>query len=215
MHDELLIFALAGLACACLYWGVYCWRGPSLGKTIIKTAAIALPALGVTLAGAPWLAVAGLWACALGDYLLSRTGEATLKAGIGAFALGHVLYVVAFLASFGWGAGPDGVTVGVVASLVLLGLSTEIWLTSRTGGLRAAARVYVGLILTMGAVAALPSMPRETVLVGALLFIASDLILSLDLFVLAGGWFHRLTPFLIWPLYAVAQVFIITGFVRI
>ena len=40
--------------------------------------------------------LAGLIACAFGDiFLLSRTSEKYFKAGMGAFALGHVFYVIA------------------------------------------------------------------------------------------------------------------------
>ena len=159
--------------------------------------------------GLPGLALAGLWACALGDFLLSRPGESILKAGIGAFALGHVLYVLAFVTVLPVGA-PDLLFWGVAAALIGLGLSTERWLAPHTGGAAAGwCGATVVLILAMGVAAALPWEGRGWVLAGALCFVASDLILSTQLFL---GRSSRLGAHAIWALYWGAQALIMTGF---
>lgn len=205
-----MIWIAAGAVLALIYGAVFCWQESSWLRTAVKTGAVALPAVGLMQAGLPWLALAGLWACALGDYLLSRPGEGPLKAGIGAFALGHILYVVAFVTVFPPGA-PDGLFWLVVAVLVVLGASTEVWLAPHTGELRPVVRVYVGLILSMGIAAALPGVARLYLLAGAGCFIVSDLILSTQIFIRPAG---RGPAYAIWALYWAAQALIMAGFWR-
>lgn len=205
-----MIWIAAGAGLALIYGAVFCWRDVSWLRTGVKTGAVALPAVGLMQAGLPGVALAGLWACALGDYLLSRPGEGALKAGIGAFALGHILYVVAFLTVFTPGV-PDGLFWIVVGVLVALGASTELWLSPHTGELRPVVRVYVGLILSMGLAAAVPGVARAYLLAGAGCFIASDLILSTQIFIRPGG---RGPAYAIWALYWGAQALIMAGFWR-
>lgn len=201
----------AGFALSALYLLWFCYRPASGAKTAVKTLAVALPAMGLSVSGAPLLPLLGLWACALGDFLLSRDGEAMLQGGIGAFALGHILYVVAFFVHFApelaWG------TLWVPELLILLGLSTEVWLQPYTGALRWPVRIYVLLILTMGCVAAQQPIPQTWVFWGALAFILSDLVLSVQIFVKNDGPFGRVAPFVIWFFYYVAQVLIFYGFI--
>ncbi|WP_323785157.1 lysoplasmalogenase family protein [Thalassovita sp.] len=205
-------FLLIGAALSLTYLIGFCWRGPGLIKTLVKTGAVAAPAFGISLAGASGWALAGLWACVAGDFLLSRPGEAWLKSGIAAFALGHIFYVLALLTGFGPGFGADWIGGAVPLALLLLGLSTELWLIPHCGPLKGPVRFYVLLILVMGGIAAQLPIPRIPVLAGALTFILSDLILSVELFVLSGGWFGRLAPFFIWFFYYAAQVLLFMGF---
>lgn len=209
-REDAMIWIAAGAGLALIYGAVFCWREVSWLRTAVKTGAVVLPAVGLVQAGLPVVAMAGLLACALGDYLLSRPGEGPLKAGIGAFAMGHILYVVAFVTVFEPGA-PDALFWAVVVMLVALGASTEVWLAPQTGGLRPVVRVYVGLILSMGIAAALPGVARGYLLAGALCFVASDLILSTQIFIRPGG---RGPAYAIWALYWGAQALIMAGFWR-
>ena len=129
-------------------------------------------------------------------------------AGIGAFALGHILYVVGFVSLFDPGR-PDLLFWTVTGGLIALGASTELWLSAHTGPLRPLVRIYVGLILGMGICAALPGLPREFLLTGALSFVASDLILSTLIFL---GWTARWASYAVWGLYWLAQALIMAGF---
>lgn len=205
-------YLLIGAGLSALYLAWFCHRSPSVLKTLVKTGAVAVPAVGIGLAGAPGWALAGLWACAAGDFLLSRPGENWLKAGVGAFAIGHILCVIAFAVQFGPHFGGDALAWAVPLALIGLGLSTEFWLAPRTGGMKIPVRFYVVLIMTMGAMAAQLPIPRATILAGALSFILSDLILSVELFVLSGGIFGRIAPFLIWFFYYAAQALLFMGF---
>lgn len=196
-----------GAALALVYGAAFCWKPESWLRTMIKTGSVASPAVALGQMGLPEIALAGLWACALGDLLLSRPGELALRAGIGAFALGHIFYIYAFLTLWPLGV-PDPVFVIVTVGLIALGLSTERWLTPRTGALRGAVRGYVVLILMMGIAAAMPGGPRVWVLAGALCFVASDLILSTQLFLGQQG---RAGSYAVWGLYWGAQALIFYG----
>ncbi|MGV6812372.1 MAG: lysoplasmalogenase [Brevirhabdus sp.] len=196
----------AGVGCALFYWVFLAGRGPCRIKTLVKTGALGLPALGLTIVGWPLLALAGLWASVLGDYMLSRPGQKALLMGIGAFAGAHGFYIAHFVWGLGLDPVPDTETWIAIGGLLLLGLSTEGWLTPKTGELKSAVRAYVALILTMGVCAILLGPHGFAATLGAMLFIASDAVLALELFVLKEtSPLRRLTPRVVWPLYVLGQ----------
>lgn len=206
--NAMLFMALfwAGVGCAFSYWLMFSWRGNCRMKTLMKTAALGLPAIGVTLVGWPLLALLGLWASVLGDYLLSRPGHRALLLGIAAFAAAHVAYIGHFVYGLGLDPVPDMETWIALGALLLLGLSTEIWLTPKTKDLRFAVRAYVMLILMMAVCAMLLGDNGGAAKLGAFLFICSDILLALELFVLKEQSALRKTlPFAIWPLYVLGQ----------
>jgi uncharacterized membrane protein YhhN len=203
----MIILVGLGAGLALLYGAAYCWRSESWIRSLIKTGSIALPAVALSFYALPGMALAGLWACVLGDFLLSRPGQVALRAGIVAFATGHVFYIVSFLTLWPLSS-PDLLFWMVALGLGALGLSTERWLTPHTGALRGAVRVYVVLILAMGISAAVPGGPRLWVLAGALCFVLSDLILSTQLFLAQRG---RAGAYAVWGLYCMAQALIIFG----
>lgn len=185
----------------------------------VKTASTALLALALALvpgaAGWIWLIVLGLGLGALGDLCLALKGERFFLAGVGAFGLGHLAYAAGFL----WRSGDlgfDGLWAGEVvalAGLMVLLLSTEVWLASRTGGLRHPVRGYVGVIGLMGVAAVfLPAHPGQDVLrLGAGLFILSDLMLALQLFVVKSATWRRRLALTLWPAYWAGQALIAWG----
>jgi uncharacterized membrane protein YhhN len=134
-----------------------------------------------------------------------------LQGGIAAFAVGHILYVAAFVVHFA----PEVAvhTLWIPALLVLLALSTERWLQPYTGELAWPVRIYVVLIVIMGCVAAQQPIPQTTVFWGALAFILSDLILSVHIFRQMRPVFARLAAYAIWFFYYIAQVLIFYGFI--
>ena len=76
----------------------------------------------------------------------------------------------------------------------------------RAGALRGPVMVYVPIILSMGLAALALSGDRWTVALAALAFIASDLILAAEKFLLPPGHaFLSVAPFAIWILYWTAQ----------
>ena len=142
----------AGGILAVIYWVFYCHQGPSALKSSIKTASTLAVLLAAVLAGAQGLVIAALFFCVLGDFLLSREGDGSFMAGVGAFALGHVGFVAAFLTHpyllplhlipfWHW--------VGI-AVLVLVAVIMARLLFSKAGELRFAVLSYVPVIAAMG-----------------------------------------------------------------
>ncbi|TMV09538.1 lysoplasmalogenase [Ruegeria sediminis] len=194
-------------ACALAYLPLTA-RPAGMIRTLLKTASVALLALLAASQGGPALLVAALALCAVGDALLSRETEGAFMAGIGAFAAGHLAYVALFLTH------PDSDPArifdspGVVWTLILLGVVMATLLSQRAGDLRGPVLAYIPIILGMGiTVLALPDAGSlRWALPAALAFIASDLILATERFLLPPE--HpalRLTPYLVWPLYWGAQ----------
>ncbi|MBW0158820.1 lysoplasmalogenase [Sedimentimonas flavescens] len=177
----------------------------SLRKSVVKTGSVAALALAAPMLGAPWTVALGLALGAVGDWFLSRDGERAFLLGMAAFAAGHASYVAAFIAM---GAGVPGWPV--IVALVLLGASTEFWLAPRTGALRWPVRGYVLVILAMS-LAALGMEGRAMLRAGAVLFVASDLVLAVQIFVLADGPLRRACQRLLWVLYWCGQVLILWG----
>lgn len=186
----------------------------------VKTASTGFLALAVVLAAAGggawfWLVPLGLALGALGDLCLALKGERLFLAGVGAFGLGHLAYAGGFLLRSG-ALGFDGVSGAeglVLAVLLALLVSTEVWLAPRTGGLRGPVRGYVALIGLMGVAAVLlPDAPGQGVLrAGAALFILSDLMLAVEMFVARDPRLRRGLALALWPAYWGGQALIAWG----
>lgn len=198
----LLFLFAAGLA----LWQLLAFAAaPASGlKSAVKTGAVAaLALLGFGL-GAPGPVIAGLALGAIGDFCLSRPGERAFLAGMGAFAAGHLAYFLWFL-RLGAGAPPLGAALGVA----LLGIVALFFIAPRAGALRVPVSAYVGVILAMVLAAlGVPGHPLATA--GALVFMASDLVLALELFVL-GPDLRRPAAYLVWALYWPAQALILAA----
>ncbi len=196
---------VAGAALALLYGAAFAGAPSSGAKSAVKTASVLALALAALPAHAPGPVVAGLALGAAGDFLLSRPGTRAFLAGMAAFAAGHIAYGLAFLA--------PGTLPPLLPALALaaLALSTEVWLAPRTGALRWPVRGYVAVITLMALAALTLPAPRWPALVGALLFLLSDLLLSLDLFVLPEGRAKRLAARALWACYWSGQALILKG----
>lgn len=209
---------IVAAAAAALYQIAFAGRpegGHDWSGSAIKTVSIAALALAGLAGGAPGLIVFGLALGAAGDFALSRPGKAAFLAGMAAFAGGHLAYALAF-----WqrGAALGGPAFGVaqIAALMLVALlllSTEVWLAPRTGALRGPVRGY-GLII--GAMAAtvllLPAHGGGAIIaLGSGLFLLSDTLLALRLFVATAPARQRLLGLAVWPSYWLGQSLILTG----
>lgn len=218
-----LATAIVSLAAATAYWLVYATREvKGTAGAAVKTASTALLAVllvGVTVQNPGqdwlWLIPLGLAFGAFGDLFLALGGMRMFLAGVAAFGLGHLAYAGGFLLRSG-SIGFDGLRLGEGAALIaLLGLlgSTEVWLAPRTGELRTAVRGYVALIGLMGVAAILlPALPGQGALrLGAALFLISDLLLALQLFVLRDTAHRRQMALTLWPAYWTGQALIAWG----
>lgn len=185
--------------------------GPSWARSGIKTVPVAAFAIAAALSGAPWMLVLALALSALGDFALSRRGEAAFLSGLSAFTLAHVAYVFLFLGISGlplWAAFTD--KPGLALYVLAITGSTEFWLTPYVGRLAWPVRFYALVITAMG-LAAL-TLPLGVVALGAALFIASDVMLAFQLFRMKDddplfghvGWG-------VWIFYVAGQALILAG----
>jgi uncharacterized membrane protein YhhN len=206
-----LLWAIA-TGSALAYGLIFVHQPVSVLRTVVKTASVAALALAAFLAGGSWLLVAALAACAIGDAFLAGDPKRWLPFGLGAFLIGHLLYVPLFLRyeappepSYWLGVG----AVGMAGGLALRTLWTSL------GKLKIPVIVYTLAIVAMVASALLLPEPLWPATVGAVAFMASDLVLSQDLFRgarLLGS--PRLTAWTIWFLYWGGQAGICWGMMR-
>lgn len=180
-------------------------------RSLVKTMPLVAFSFAAWHAGASALLVAALSLSAFGDFALSRRGESAFLSGLAAFALAHLAYVLLFLGHSGqplWAA--FTLAPLLAAFLVAVTLSSELWLAPRAAGLAWPVRAYVVVITGMG-LAAL-TLPIGEITLGAGLFIASDVLLALQLFrmgednplVSPTGW-------AVWGLYVTGQALILSG----
>ncbi|WP_181919538.1 lysoplasmalogenase [Alkalilimnicola ehrlichii] len=150
-----------------------------------------------------WVLV-GLALSATGDVLLIPKGKSRwFLAGISAFLLGHVAYVIAFSTL------PLALPAGLIAAAIMAAVAWGIlhWLLpSVEGRLRIPVMAYIAVISAMVvmAVAAVAGGAHWALAVGALGFAASDLAVARNRF-LAPGFVNRLWGL---PLYFASQLLI-------
>ena len=173
-----------------------------------KTGATTALALAGLAAGAPWAVVLGLALGALGDFFLTRRAETAFLAGMAAFAAGHLAYT-------GWMFTPEHAGRMIWAlPMVVLALSTERWLLPQTGALKGPVRTYVWVITLMAMAATTLPLRLWPAMLGAALFVASDLALSLRLFVAQDLRAQKRLSLLLWPAYWGGQALILLGAIR-
>jgi uncharacterized membrane protein YhhN len=209
---DLGLWGAAGI-CAALYGLVLVHRPPSFLRTLVKTAAVgALALLAYLEGGGPWLAVA-LALCAAGDAFLAGDPKRWLPFGLAAFLAGHVVYVLLFWRERGPAAGPAFWVVAPLVVLAAAAMLAQLWRS--LGALKPAVVLYVLAIVAMVATSLLLPRLRWPATIGALAFMASDAILSFDLFKgakLFGS--PRLTAWAVWFLYFGGQAMIAWGMLR-
>jgi uncharacterized membrane protein YhhN len=207
--------AIFAAAAAGVYWAVFCTREtPGTLGAAIKAASTGLLAVLLWQVDLPlfWAMALGMTLGSMGDWFLARHGDVPFLFGMAAFGAGHLAYAGGMLARSA-DLGFDGVSLteaAALAALFSLVMSTELWLAPRTGGLRWPVRGYVGLIGVMGVAAVLlPAAEGQAeVRLGAGLFLASDLMLALRLFVLTDPTRQRLLSLALWPAYWAGQALI-------
>ncbi len=181
---------------------------PGPAASAAKTGATAALALAGLAAGAPLAVVLGLALGALGDFFLTRRAEAAFLAGMGAFAAGHLAYA-------GWMFTPEHAARMVWAlPMLALALSTESWLIPHAGALKGPVRAYVWVITLMALAATTLPAAFWPAMIGAALFVVSDLLLALRLFRARDPASQRLLSRLLWPAYWGGQALILLGAIR-
>lgn len=168
-------------------------NGERIALCNIFSAFVALGVLGMQLSAdksfAQWI-VAGLVMGLVGDlclnlrYVFEKRAKPIFLAGIAAFLIGHILYLVALI-PLAPSTPVYSVPAGIVAAAVLLILLKQIEVG---GAIKAFGIIYIGVIVVMTAVATglFISSPQSKGLllfmIGAYLFTASDVVLVLNQF---------------------------------
>jgi uncharacterized membrane protein YhhN len=187
------------------------WAG-----SLVKTGASGVLALGFWAGDAPGSLVLGLTLGAAGDFALSRPGQRWFLAGMASFAGGHLIYAGWLVGQIGRLGGPELSVELLIGAAMILALvaSTEVWLAPHTGVLKHPVRGYALVIGSMaGAAIFLPWNEGAAlgIWIGAALFVASDLLLSLRLFRTSETCRSRILGGLVWPLYWTGQAMIVFG----
>jgi uncharacterized membrane protein YhhN len=195
------------MAAALIAGGSYClaawlgWHGPAI--TVWKGAGVGLLALWAamraqTLDG--WL-LAMIMACgAVGDVLLEAIG---LKTGAVAFLIGHVLAITLYRRHRRAALNNSDAALSLLIAPATIGAA---W--AMTGN--AAVTLYAAGLGIMAATAWASAFAWYRVGPGAMMFVASDLLIFARSGLLAGSFVPTL---LVWPLYFAGQALIATGVV--
>lgn len=201
---------------ALIYGGVLVMGAPSPLRTIIKMVPVASLALIAYLTGPghglALLLPAALALSAVGDGFLAGDPKKWLPLGLASFLVAHLIYVALF-----WNAGGphlliEPVRAVLIVAAVISGVGMLAWLWPHLGAMRAPVSAYVAAIVAMLVTSLLLPWMAWPVMVGALAFMASDAILSADLFRsarLAGS--ERFSAYSIWGLYYGGQAAIAIG----
>ncbi len=185
--------------------GEYRDRAPlvAIGKLVAASAYVgAALALGAMESRYGQVLVAGMACCWLGDlFLVSPGNRSMFTAGLAAFLLGHLVYVVAFMAR-----GVSQIAAGMAAvPLAALALLVATWLKPHLEArMRVPVHLYIGAISAMVVIAVGTYFANGgwTLLAGAILFFISDLGVARHRFV-APGFVNRAIGL---PIYFSAQL---------
>lgn len=215
--NDPVAIALSVMALAMLVYGLaLVGRAPSLLRTGVKTVGVAALAVAAALLQAPWVLVAALAACAMGDVFLSRDPKRWLPVGMLAFLIGHALYIALFAAWKDPLLEPGPVRLAGFAALAALAVTLLAFLWKHLGALRPAVVLYVIVISVMTGFSLMLDPAFWPAMVGSVAFLASDAVLAVSLFrgeVLFGS--TRITNWTVWFLYCAAQIGIAAAFVSL
>ncbi len=176
-----LVFMAAGVVFLVL---VALDRG-GIGRTILKAIPVSTLIVLVLrdIRGFPRIFLTGaLLGSVCGDVLLDLPDDALFIYGLASFLAAHVFYTVLF---FRYAKRPGHLDMAVIGGLVLFA-GLMIWIFRNIDpNLFGPVAAYIVVIVTMSIGALLVPAPSRLLFWGALLFIASDLVLAVNKFLIA------------------------------
>jgi len=197
----LALSALLGLA----------YLGDGFGLTAPYPFNVVLKASGIVLLGVfaavrgHWLLAAGLLLGSAGDVFLALEPTQTAF-GIGAFGLGHIVYILLFADVLRRSASRGLPGYLAAAILAIFGAIMLVALQPHFGELRIPASIYNAIIMLMAILAVLGRAPALAI-IGALLFVVSDSVLAWRMFADALPWGGPV----VWVTYYLGQAGIAVG----
>lgn len=211
-----LVSALSALA----YGGLWVLGPVSALRTAIKMVPVASLAVIAYLSGpghgVALLLPAALALSAVGDGFLAGDPKRWLPLGLASFLIAHLIYVALFWSMGETSALSEPIRLVLIVAAPISGVGMLTWLWPHLGAMRGAVSAYVAAIVAMLATSLLLPWTAWPVMVGAAAFMASDAILSADLFRgarLCGS--ERLSAYAIWALYYGGQAAIALGLMRL
>jgi uncharacterized membrane protein YhhN len=150
-----------------------------------------------------WAVGIGLVLSSVGDVLL----EIYFQAGMAAFALAHISYIVAFAGVIR----RDGLNKSgwlLAAAVLIISIALGVWLTPGMAELLVPGLIYQVIISVM-VITAMLSKASPIARAGAVIFMLSDSLIAVEKF----GDMHVI-PGAVWITYAVAQIMLAWGFTR-
>ena len=178
---------------------------PYAGDVMLKTSMCVLLALAAFRGELKLFALALLFSAA-GDAFLAYDGQRFFVPGLASFLVTHVLYAVVFVLATKGAATP--MTAGRKLMLAVIPMFAAVYgavLWPKLGELAIPVILYIAAIVVM-AMLSLRVRAIE-VPVGAVLFMVSDSLISLEKFLWPAAWIGPL----VWITYALAQLMITRG----
>jgi len=210
----MLYLLLASAVCALLYGVFFSNSSPSLPRVVVKTAATALLTVWAYYSGAPLLIVMALAFSTLGDGFLGASEEKYLLPGMAAFFIAHAAYIPIF-----WEHTAETRTVSILGLQIVMTIGGALFVRSmlpwvdKVMRLPVLAYAIIILVMANSALRLEPALWLATA--GALAFVSSDLILTVELFRLKpDAPIKRLTARAIWFLYYGGQAAIAWSFIH-
>ena len=198
-------------ASAGIYGARYILAEISVPRSVFKTLPV-LAMAGISLsASGPVSLTLALVLCALGDYFMSLDDDWFI-AGLSAFLTGHVAYIALFFGLITFE--PSALTFVLIAAAALYSLIFATLLWRRSGRYRMAVMLYIGVITLMAALGLLLPAGLRLITAGALVFVVSDTVLAIRMFVLrADDPRRKILWHTVWWTYIIGQFAILTGVV--
>jgi uncharacterized membrane protein YhhN len=178
---------------------------PYAGDVVLKTSMCVLLAIAAVRGKLRLFALALLFSAA-GDAFLAYDGKRMFVPGLASFLVTHLLYAVVFVLATKGAAAP--MRAGRKAMLVVIptfAVAYSVVLWPKLGALAIPVMLYIAAIVVM----TMLSLRVRTIEVplGAVLFMVSDSLISLEKFLWQAAWIGPL----VWITYALAQLLITHG----
>lgn len=189
-------------------------RPPGALRVTVKTVfAAALAAALLNIGVHPLLFIA-VCASAAGDFFLGFDNKVLLPLGLLSFFLAQLCYLVIFFFSwiFAGDLAPLWPRYLLMGAVVVTALAALIWLAPKLKWMALGVVPYTIAITAMACAAMWQEWRAWPAMLGAALFVVSDLVLSAELFrIPENAPVRRITAPVVWWTYASAQALIVAG----
>ena len=195
-----LLWAAAAVALAYLLL-----QRPYAGDVALKTSMCVLLAIAALRGKLKLFALALLFSAA-GDAFLAYDGQRLFVPGLASFLVTHVLYAVVFVLATKEAAAPMNAGRKLMLAVVptfAVAYSAVLW--PNLGALAIPVMLYIAAIVVMAMLSV--RVRAIEVPIGAMLFMVSDSLISLEKFLWQAAWVGPL----VWITYALAQLLITRG----